>query len=243
MSNNSTSVDVNSLETDTNTVEYYTYYILSLVIGYVLTGVIFKTINNANQKKDKLNLTFDYYGKKDNIQVIHNELTPEQSSLRFRFLIASTLIKSAIWIKAPYMFALYNRLHGFSRPEIGILYLVENLTSLLLGPLIGSLCDLFGRKKFCVMYAFLLMFQLGLRLTGSRSLAYPAQFITGICSVLIDTAFESWLNFEANMLFTGDDDGKREKNSYLREIFGKQIQFDCLSSIVMTGLTTIIYVR
>lgn len=228
---------------DTNTVEYYSYYLITLVIGYVLLGVIFKIVSNNNVKKDKLNLTFDYYGNKEHVQVIHNELTPEQSSLRIKFLIASTLIKSAIWIKAPYMFALYNRLHGFTREEIGILYLIENLTSLLLGPVIGSLCDLFGRKKFCVMYAFFLIIQLGLRLTGSKELAYPAQFITGICSVLIDTSFESWLNFEANMLFTSDDDGKREKNSFLREVFAKQIQLDCLASIVMSGITTIIYMQ
>lgn len=227
---------------ETNTIEYYTFYIISLIVGYLSIGIIFKTISNVNVKQDKLNVTFDYYGKKENIQVIHNELSTDQRSLRLKFLIASTLIKSAIWIKAPYMFALYNRLHGFTRPEIGILYLVENLTSLILGPLIGSLCDLFGRKKFCVLYAFLTILQLGLRLTGVKILAYPAQFFTGICSVLIDTAFESWLNFEANTLFSHDDDGKREKNSYLREIFAKQIQLDCLSSIVMTGIATILYV-
>lgn len=226
----------------TNTIEYYTYYLIVLIIVYVLLGVIFKLISNNNQKKDKMNLTFDYYGKKDGVQVIHDDLSPDQSSLRTKFLVAATLIKSAIWIKAPYMFALYNRLHGFTREEIGILYLVENLTSLLLGPLIGSLCDLFGRKKFCVAYAFILITQLSLRLTGDRFLAYPAQVLTGICSVLIDTSFESWLNFEANMLFTNDDDGKRQKNSFLREVFAKQITVDCLSSILMSGLTTVIYV-
>lgn len=228
---------------DTNTIEYYAVYLVALVVGYVLLGVLFKMMSNKNEKQDKMNLSFDFYGKKDGVQVLHNELTPEQSSLRMKFLIASTLIKCAIWIKAPYMFALYNRLHGFTRPEIGILYLVENLTSLVLGPLIGSLCDLFGRKKFCVLYAFMLIFQLALRLTGSQTLAYPAQFFTGICSVLIDTSFESWLNFEANVIFTQDDDGKRQKNSYLREVFSKQIQLDCLASIVMSGTTTLIYVN
>lgn len=227
----------------TDSVEYYSGYLVSLVAGYVLIGVLFKLISNNNQKIDKRNLSFDFYGKKDGIQVLHNELSRDQASLRFKFLVATTLIKCAIWIKAPYMFALYNRIHGFDRAEIGILYLVENVTSLILGPLIGSLCDSYGRKKFCVLYAFFLVFQLSLRLTGSRFLAYPAQFFTGICSVLIETSFESWLNFEANINFTQDEEGIREKNSFLREVFAKQMQLDCLSSTLMSGVTTLIYVR
>ena len=139
---------------NTNKIEYYIYYLLSLIIIYIFLVLIFKQLNDNKLKKNKLNESFDFYGANEGLQIIHNELTPEQSSLRRKFLIASTLIKVSIWIKAPYMFALYSRLHQFTRPEIGILYLIENLTSLLIGPLIGSLCDLFGRKKFCVLYAF-----------------------------------------------------------------------------------------
>ena len=122
----------NKVEYHTDSIEYYTYYLVTLVVSYVLLVIIFKQLSYSKQKKDKLNETMDFYGATEKKQIIHNELTSEQSSLRFKFLVASTLIKSAIWIKAPYMFALYNRLHKFTRPEIGILYLIENLTSLLL---------------------------------------------------------------------------------------------------------------
>lgn len=225
-----------------NTINFYVPYILVLVIIYVGIGVVFQIINNQNEKQDKLNLSFDYYGKKEGIQVIHNELTADQSKLRLKFLVARTLVQAATWIKAPYMFALYNRLHGFNRREISILYCVAQITSLCLGPLFGSLCDLLGRKKFCVLYNFVLAIHIGLRLTGNKILAYPAEFLTGICQILIDTAFESWLNFEANLLFENDDDGKRQKNSYLREIFAKQIGIDCFSSIALTGVSTFLYV-
>lgn len=225
-----------------NTIYFYVPYILGLVIIYVGIGIVFQILSNQNVAQDKLNLTFDYYGKKEGVQVIHNELTPEQSSLRAKYLIARTLVQAATWIKAPYLFALYNRLHGFTRQEISILYVVAQVTSLSLGPLFGALNDVFGRKKFCVFYNFVLAFHIGLRLTGVRNLAYVAEFFTGICQILIDTAFESWLNFETNLLFENDDDGKRQKNSYLREIFSKQISIDCFSSIALIGVSTFLYV-
>ena len=70
-----------------------------------------------------------------------------------------------------------------------------------------------------------------------------AQFLTGVAGSLIETAFESWLNFEANFVFIDDTNGKREKNSFLREIFAKQVTIDCYSSIVLTGFASILYLN
>ena len=225
-----------------NTIHFYMPYILSLMILWIGSGFIFKFLDNQNEKKDKLNLTFDYYGKTDGRQIVHDVLTPEQKSLRMKFLVARTLVQAATWIKAPYNFALYNRVHGFQTSEISLLYAVAQSTALILGPILGSLCDIFGRKKFCVLYNFTLALQVYLRCTGSKPLAYAAEFFTGICNALIDTAFESWFNFEANLLFNKDDDSKRQKNSYLREVFTKQISIDCFSSIALTGFSTFLYV-
>lgn len=230
-------------ETNTNTIDYYVYYILSLAIFYALIMVIMAILKNRNDDKNKVNVTFDYYGKKAGEQIIHDVLTVEQSSLRWRFLLASTFVKAATWVKAPYLFALYNRVHGFTRGDIGVLYAIDNLSSLLFGPIIGSLCDMYGRKKFCVAYCFAVVLHICLRLTGSQHLAYGAQIITGICSVLVDTVFESWLNFEASFLFDNSDNGKRMKNSYLRELFTKQVNLDCFTSIVLTGVATVLYLK
>lgn len=225
-----------------NSIEYYMYYIITLSILYVLITLVINFISNNNLKLDKKNISFDYYGNKETVQILLDELTPEQSSLRFKFLFASILIKAATWVKAPYLFALYNRLHGFTTGEIAFLYLIDNLSSLLLGPIIGSLNDNFGRKKFCAAYGFFVSSHIMLRLTGSKSLAIFAQIITGICSVILETSFESWLNFESNLYFTNDDEGKRQKNSFLREIFAKQINIDCFSSIALTGVATFLYI-
>jgi len=228
-----------------NSLEYYVPYILGLIIIYVASGFVFKMLSKEFEpkKQEQLNLSLDFYGHKEGgVQVIHDVYSEEQASLRIKFLVARTLVQASTWIKAPYLFALYNRLHQFPREEISVLYAVAQITSLCLGPLFGSLCDVFGRKKFCVLYNFNLALQIGLRLTGVKWLAFLAEFFTGICQILIDTAFESWLNFEANLLFEDNADGKRQKNSYLREIFSKQIAIDALSSIALTGVSTFLYV-
>jgi hypothetical protein len=215
-----------------------------LVIIYVCSGFVFKFLKPpVETKKEKdLNLSLDVHAIKDGVQMIHDVHTEQQQSLRVKFLVARTLVQASTWIKAPYLFALYNRLHGFPREEISVLYAVAQVTSLFLGPIFGSLCDVFGRKKFCVAYNFCLALQITLRLTGIRWVAFVAEFFTGICQILIDTAFESWLNFEANDLFDDNEDGKMQKNSYLREIFSKQIAIDALSSIALTGVGTFLYV-
>ena len=229
---------------DYNSINYYMPYIMVLVIIYVCSGFVFKFLKNSYQtkKEENLNHSMDFHGAKDGVQVIHDVLTDDQQSLRIKFLVARTLVQASTWIKAPYLFALYNRLHGFPREEISVLYAVAQVTSLCLGPLFGSLCDVFGRKKFCVAYNFCLALQISLRLTGIRWVAFVAEFFTGICQILIDTAFESWLNFETNSLFDDNETGKMQKNSYLREIFSKQIAIDALSSIALTGVGTFLYV-
>lgn len=225
-----------------NSVEFYIYHILSLLIGYVLIGFVVNFVHNKYSKKEQMNVTMDYYGNKEHVQVVNDELTLDQSSLRTKYLIASILVKAATWVKAPYLYALYNRLHGFNREQIGLLYCLDNLSSFVLGPIIGSLCDSLGRKKFCVLYSVFVIAHISLRLTGSPFLALFAQITSGVCSVIIDTSYESWLNFEANLLFSNDDDGKRQKNAFLRELFTKQISIDCFSSIFLTGVATFLYV-
>lgn len=231
---------VNIYENNTNTLDYYLIYIFGLFLAY--SGISMLTNLLKNRNEEQLNVTLDYYGKKTGKQMIHDVLTEEQRYLRLRYLLISTTLKAATYVKSPYLFALYNRVHGFETSEIGVLYAIDNLSSLVFGPIFGSLSDLYGRKKFCVLYSICIVSQMLLRITGSQALAYPAQIITGMGSALADTVFESWLNFETNLLFTDDAEGKQMKNSYLRELFGKQMTLDCFCSIVLTGVATVLYV-
>lgn len=236
-------IDLNT--SDTNTIEYYIYYMLSLISIWVIIGISSKVLKNKDKSENEqnLNATVDVYAQEDKKKIIHNMLSKEEASLRFKYLLVSSIIKAATWIKAPYVFALFNRLHKFDRGEIGILYAIDNISSLLIGPVFGVLCDMYGRKKFCVLYCICAITHVSLRLTGSRPLAYPAQIVTGFCSSLMELAFESWLNFEASLMFKNTLEGKKLKNVYLREIYTKQTSIDCYCSLGLSGIATLLYVR
>jgi hypothetical protein len=207
--------------TPTNTLDYYLLYIFILVILYIAVMLLVMLIKNRYESDKLDNVTMDYYGKKEGKQVVIDILTTEQKELRWRFLLVSTVIKASAWVKAPYVFALFNRLHGFTRADIGILWSIDSVSSLFFGPIIGSLSDMYGRRKFCLIYCVVVISHIALRLTGSIPLAYVVQVLSGVSTCLIDTVFESWLNFEASFLFHVDEDGIREKNAFLREIFAK----------------------
>jgi hypothetical protein len=236
---------MNLYETNPNTVDFYIVYILILSIIYSVLMLIQNFMKNRNEEMNRMNVTLDYYGAKVGTQVVHDVLTKEQRDIRFKYLLVSVMVKAATWVKAPYLFALYNRVHGFSRSEIGYLMAVDSVSSLVFGPILGGWADLYGRKKFCVLYCLCVMTHISLRITGDRTLACFAQIVTGICSCLLDSVFESWINFEANFLFPGmdEDTAKKMKNSYLREIFTKQISLDCFCSIILTGVATILYAQ
>lgn len=234
---------MDSGETNPNSINFYIGYILVLTILYASIMLIQNFLKNRNEEIDK-NVTMDYYGARGT-QIILDRLTPEQSKKRFQYLLVSVMVKAATWVKAPYLFALYNRVHGFTRSEIGYLMAVDNISSLIFGPILGGLSDIYGRKKFCIIYCLGIIVHISLRITGLKELAWFAQIFTGICSCLLDSVFESWINFEAEYLFynVSEEDRLKMKNSYLREIFTKQISLDCFCSIVLTGLATILYAK
>jgi len=237
--NNQTSIAELHKDTIANSIDYYIYDIAIMGIIYIGLMMINKMNSKANVSS-KTEVQNKAGIEKEKLIKIEG-MTPEQKKLRRYYLIGSLLIKAATWVKAPYLFALYNRLHGFTRQEIGILYAVDNLSSLIFGPLIGGLSDTFGNKNFCVCYGLFVSSHIYLRLTGSKFLAYFAQIITGICSCILDVSFETWFVNESALLFTNEQ--KFEKESFRSEVFAKQVQIDCLTSIFLTALATILYMH
>jgi len=165
-------------------------------------------------------------------------LMDRKDSLRYRYLICYILTKANIWAKTAYLWTLYNKVHGFNVNEIAILYLIDNLSTLVFSPITGSLADIFGRKLFCIVYCVLVVSNLSLRLTESRSLAYVAQVLTGISATLINTTFESWVNYEASKEF---GENKKEKEKFLKKLFKTQTLIDSVVSIIASCVSAFFY--
>jgi MFS family permease len=133
---------------------------------------------------------------------------------------------------------MYNKYHGFQINEIGTLYVIDAFTALISGPFLGNMADKYGRKLFCVYYCILVIMNMSLRITGSKSLAYLAQVITGLAAGLLTTTFESWVNFEANKLYKENNTGK---GRFLKKLFKIQSFSDALCSIGVSFVTSFLY--
>jgi MFS family permease len=160
--------------------------------------------------------------------------------LKRNYMWAYLLAKASMWAKAPYTFMLFSTYHGFSLGEIGILYLIDAIFSLLSGPFTGILADTFGRKKIALLYPLNTMVVLLMRMSGNIPLAYTAQVMTGVVGNVLSTAYESWLNFEMIKIYGNH---KTYIQHFRKNMFSKILFWDSVISLVVTTIGAIIYVR
>ena len=146
----------------------------------------------------------------------------KKNSLKARYIIAFVLTRASMWAKSPYLYTLFTNIHGFTMAEIGVLYIIDGISALISGPILGNLADIFGRKLFCLMYCVTTALNLAIRLTGNRPMAYCAQILTGIGAGLINTTFESWVNCSARETFK-DASNYPEENFKAMERFLKKL--------------------
>ena len=161
-----------------------------------------------------------------------------KNSLKSRFLIAFILTRSAMWAKTPYLYTFFMTVHKFSMAEIGILYLVEAVSSLIFGPITGQLADKYGRKKFCRFYNFSMVANLLLIMEGTIPYAYLAQIISGFGGGLLYTTFEAWVVYESEREFKGFN---READRFRKRLFKNSNILDAIVSILTSGVCAIIY--
>lgn len=214
---------------------YFFPIITSLLILLVLINGFVYLYNKNNQP--------DICSHNTSNSDISNEsesLSKAKNSLRFRYLLAYLFTRASVWSKSPYLYTMYNKYHGFSIDEIGILYVIDAVTALISGPLLGNLADKYGRKLFCINYCILVISNLSLRVTGSKPLAYLAQVLTGLGAGLIMTTFESWVNYEANKVFGSK---QTEKERFLKKLFKTQSLFDALTSLCVSSVTAFLFAK
>jgi nitrate/nitrite transporter NarK len=202
------------------------FLIILLVIVNILIYIYKKYYCLENKQKDSEDSMFD-------------EVQFEESKkLKLKYFLAYILTRGSVWSKSPYLYTMYNKYHGFTIDEIGILYVIDAVTALISGPALGNLADKYGRKLFCVNYCILVIANLSLRITGSKSLAYLAQVLTGLGAGLIMTTFESWVNYEANKIFK---ENSACKEKFLKKLFKQQSLSDALTSLFITSITAVAF--
>jgi MFS family permease len=71
-----------------------------------------------------------------------------------RFLPIWCLAVSADWLQGPYVYELYQT-YGYSPEDIGRLFVVGFMSSMIFGTMAGTLVDYFGRKRGVILYCLL----------------------------------------------------------------------------------------
>ena len=77
------------------------------------------------------------------------------------------------------------------------------------------------------------------RISGNITLVYLAQVLTGVCSGLLSTTFESWLVSSVNKTFSNYPEYKAK---FLKKIIKMQNVLDAILSITISTLCAMIYV-
>lgn len=212
---------------------YYPVIISFLSLIFILQTVIFFFRQQLSQEEaDDATLN---KSKAYSLNLGHRK-----DSLWFRYILGYISARASMWAKSPYMYMLYSTYHKFTIQEIGVLYAFDAGSALIFGPIFGNLCDIFGRKKFSILYNILVICNLTLRLTGIKSLAYVAQIMTGMGAGLVMTTYEAWVVYEANKEFRSHG---AEKDKFLKKLFKSQNLIDACTSIIVSGIGALFYVR
>jgi hypothetical protein len=210
-----------------NNPEYPSYYypviagfLLTMLVLYFVTSFI-KTKISQNALAKGGNSFFDE--TLDPSKSYTENIVEKKNSLKFRYLVAYISTRASMWAKSPYMYTLFSKVHGFSISEIGILYIIDAVSALISGPILGNVADIFGRKMICMLYCLTTCTNLGLRLSGNKAMAYSAQILTGMGAGLITTGFESWVNCAAKKVFIDSSHHHEESTKalerYLKKLF------------------------
>lgn len=237
---------------DPSKANYYYIFIIISTLTLFLTYLVIYILEYLKRRNSsrKASITLEL-GKLDinqilqNYRVIYNEenidmekitnINAKAKSLKFRYLLGYLCTRASIWSKAPYIYLLFNKYHGFNISQIGILYIIDAVCALVFGPLTGDLADRYGRRLFCILYCLCGIISQSFRLTGNIPLAYFSQILTGFGAGLISTTFEAWINYEA------DKDLKQGKRVFLEKLFKTQTILDSIMSLLISGLGAVLF--
>lgn len=113
---------------------------------------------------------------------------------RFRnlYLAVYALEMVGDWLQGPYVYRLYE-VYGFSRGQIGQLFIAGFGSSMLFGTVVGSMADRFGRKLACLSYVVLYSLSCVTKHSSKYYVLMVGRVLGGTATSLLFSVFESWL--------------------------------------------------
>ncbi|KAK9716705.1 hypothetical protein RND81_06G251800 [Saponaria officinalis] len=119
------------------------------------------------------------------------------SSFKNNYLLVYSLMMAGDWLQGPYVYYLYTT-YGFTKGDIGHLFIAGFGSSMLFGTIVGSLADKTGRKRACVTYCITYILSCVTKHSPQYRILMLGRILGGIATSLLFSAFESWLVAEHN---------------------------------------------
>ncbi|KAL6280689.1 hypothetical protein ACE6H2_017570 [Prunus campanulata] len=113
------------------------------------------------------------------------------------YLLIYSLMMAGDWLQGPYVYYLYSQ-YGFSKGDIGQLFIAGFGSSMLFGTVVGSLADKQGRKRACITYCITYILSCFTKHFPDYKVLLLGRILGGIATSLLFSAFESWLVAEHN---------------------------------------------
>lgn len=96
------------------------------------------------------------------------------------------------WLQGPYVYELYVS-YGFNQQQIAELFVCGFGSSMIVGTFVGGLADKFGRKGMCIVYCICYIMACCTKLVPEYWTLMLGRFLSGICTSLLFSVFESWM--------------------------------------------------
>lgn len=99
------------------------------------------------------------------------------------------------WLQGPYVYALYSE-YGFSKGDIGLLFIAGFGSSLLFGTVVGGFADRYGRKLNCLLFALLYGLSCITKHFNDFNILMIGRLLGGVATSILMSAFETWMIHE-----------------------------------------------
>jgi len=152
---------------------------------------------------------------------ISNLFRGQDNLARFQrlYLPGFLLAILADWLQGPFVYALYQG-YGIDREHNGYLFVGGFGASALVGTVVGSFADRFGRRKFAILYCVIYFGHCITKHWGLFGVLMVGRILGGISTSLLFSVFDSWLVSESQKEgFSGEQLG----NTFSLAYFGSSV--------------------
>lgn len=108
------------------------------------------------------------------------------------FLGVYLTMMMADWLQGPYVYALYDQ-YGFTKGQIGQLFIVGFGSSMVFGTVVGGLADKYGRKANCMLFCILYGISCMTKHFNDFNILLLGRLLGGVATSILFSAFEAWM--------------------------------------------------